>query len=98
LPEKWIEIDVRDTSAGAEISVTDSGLGIPKEIQSKIHEPFFTTKANGKGAGLGLSISQRIVNAHRGTLTLDVNSRNTRFVITLPKLTQLPVISAQKAS
>ena len=48
------------------IAVTDTGMGIPREIQEKIFDPFFTTKEPGKGTGLGLSTTLAIVKAHDG--------------------------------
>lgn len=84
LPEKWIKITSEDRLAFTEISVVDSGPGIPENIIEKIMFPFFTTKKVGKGTGLGLSISRGIVENHLGTLTIDLNSPNTKFVINLP--------------
>lgn len=83
--EKWISLDVTEDDEFVRISVTDSGLGIPKEIAEKIMEPFYTTKEQGKGTGLGLSISQGIVSEHFGTLYYDADSKNTRFVMLIPK-------------
>ena len=57
----WIEIEVFDKPQKVMIRVTDSGSGIPKEIQSKIFEPFFTRKKNNKGTGLGLSLSKKLI-------------------------------------
>ncbi|MEZ4872111.1 MAG: ATP-binding protein [Bdellovibrionales bacterium] len=82
--EKWIRIYVKSTEQFLEFAIEDSGPGIPKESQSKIMDPFFTTKAAGVGTGLGLSISKGIVNSHQGQLYLDVNSKYTRFVIKIP--------------
>ncbi len=94
LEDKWIEIDVKDRITGLEISITDSGKGITKDLATKIMNPFFTTKDVGKGTGLGLSISSGIVQDHGGRLWLDSNSKNTRFVILLPK--KQPVSNLQE--
>lgn len=82
---RWIKLEVQDKGTLFEISVTDSGPGIPKDVARKIMSPFFTTKPPGKGTGLGLSISGNIMTDHGGSLALDSNSPNTRFVMTLPK-------------
>ena len=83
--ERWIQIQVRDLDKRIEIRVVDSGSGIPPEIRQKLLEPFFTTKAPGKGTGLGLRISRGIVSRHGGTLEIDGYAANTTFVIDLPK-------------
>lgn len=77
LDEKWIKIEVNPY----EISVTDSGSGIPKAVANKLMQPFFTTKEAGKGVGLGLSISKGIIDDHGGAFFLDSESKNTKFVI-----------------
>ena len=81
----WIEIAVEEDETSIQISVTDSGAGIPSEIQSKIWNPFYTTKAVGKGTGLGLSVSRTLIERHGGTLAIDPHSKHTRFVICVPK-------------
>lgn len=85
LDEKWVTIEVLNFKDEIQIHVTDSGPGLPLEIQSKIMQPFFTTKELGKGTGLGLSISKGIIESHHGTLSIDNSSKNTKFLITLPK-------------
>jgi signal transduction histidine kinase len=68
------------------IEITDNGPGIPEEIQSRILEPFFTTKAPGQGTGLGLHISHDIVaNHHHGQLLLESKPGETKFKVILPK-------------
>ncbi len=83
--ERWIKLNVDEDGPYLRISVTDSGKGIPAPLRDKILMPFFTTKPVGRGTGLGLSISKSIVESHGGTLTLDVESPRTRFVVHLPK-------------
>jgi len=87
LPQKWIQVVVKDEGSMVHIFVKDSGSGIPKEIEDKILEPFFTTKASGKGTGLGLSISKAIAERHGGSLSVDQHhGPNTCFVLKLKKL------------
>ena len=68
-----------------EISMTDTGIGIPEESKKKIFDPFFTTKRMGDGTGLGLSICEKIVRDHSGRL--DVKSevgKGSTFFVFLP--------------
>ena len=70
---------------GVEMVVEDNGEGIPAENLSKIFDPFFTSKADGKGVGLGLAVLYGIVKAHDGEV--DVESKpgeGARFTVTLP--------------
>jgi signal transduction histidine kinase len=63
----------------------DTGPGIPDAIRQDIFKPFFTTKAVGKGTGLGLYICHGIVERHGGTLTLEKShGKGARFVVKLP--------------
>lgn len=67
------------------VEISDSGSGIPPEIQSRIFEPFFTTKSIGKGSGLGLDIVRRVVeNRHQGTISLESRPERTCFIVCLP--------------
>lgn len=66
-----------------EISVKDSGIGIPIEIQSRIFDPFFTTKP--KGSGLGLAVVYSIVKNHEGRVTVESEQgRGSVFIFYLP--------------
>ena len=67
------------------ITVADDGPGIPDAIRSRIFDPFFTTKPAGKGTGLGLDITQRIVvSQHCGTITVASRPGETRFDVAIP--------------
>jgi C4-dicarboxylate-specific signal transduction histidine kinase len=78
---------VRDTSV--DVTVSDTGAGIPAEIQSRIFDPFFTTKDVGKGTGLGLSISYGIIKDHGGTIVVESEAgQGTTFVVRLPVATE----------
>ncbi|MEQ1875247.1 MAG: ATP-binding protein [Bdellovibrionia bacterium] len=83
-PEALVKIDVREKRDEIEIAVVDNGPGIPRELQTKIMQPFFTTKEVGKGTGLGLCVAKGIVESHGGRLFLDTLNSKTRFVISLP--------------
>jgi signal transduction histidine kinase len=65
-----------------EVSVADTGPGIPKELQERVFHPFFTTDQN--GTGLGLAIVKRIVSAHRGNIHLTSFPGGTIFHVQLP--------------
>ena len=59
------------TDGSLELSVADTGSGIPPNVRSRIFDPFFTTKALGKGSGLGLALVAATVRAHGGTISVD---------------------------
>jgi len=66
------------------VSVTDSGPGIPADVQEKIFEPFFTTKARGEGSGLGLHICKEIISRHDGKIQVSSSPGRTTFNVWLP--------------
>lgn len=73
------------------MSVSDNGVGIPKESMEKLFSPFFTTKQVGMGTGLGLAVTHGIVKMHRGQITAESNAdpaagpTETTFTISLPR-------------
>jgi len=76
---------IQNAQALAEISITDTGCGIPEGDIQRIFDPFFTTKGVGKGTGLGLSVSHGTIEAHGGTIEVDSTvGKGTEFRIFLP--------------
>ncbi|MDX6696233.1 MAG: hypothetical protein QOF02_3836 [Blastocatellia bacterium] len=87
--ERLLFITGRASGAGAEqkvrIEFFDNGIGMSQEVIDKVFNPFFTTKRDDGGTGLGLSLSFGIVRAHQGNITVEsVESSHTRFIIELP--------------
>jgi signal transduction histidine kinase len=83
----WVTTGHDPEARTVTISVRDEGCGIPEAIAQRIHEPFFTTKLDNGGSGLGLSISQTIVKEHGGTLEFrSTPGRGTIFTVSLPQL------------
>ncbi|WP_338760816.1 PAS domain S-box protein [Bernardetia sp. ABR2-2B] len=67
------------------VSIQDTGGGIPKEVQDKIFDAFFTTKSAGEGSGLGLDITKKIIEKHDGKIWFDsLDGVGTTFFIELP--------------
>ncbi len=81
-----IVIESRPDGEYAEVRVSDTGAGIPEEIQERIFEPFFTTKDVGKGTGQGLSIAHAVVvQKHGGSLRVESRpGEGACFVIRIP--------------
>jgi signal transduction histidine kinase len=78
-----IKINSEQRSKGVEIRITDEGIGINEEDLLHIFEPFYTTRE--RGAGLGLSISYKIVEAHKGEIwAVSMPGEGTTFIIRLP--------------
>ena len=68
-----------------ELSIRDTGCGIPEENMPKIFDPFFTTKGVGRGTGLGLSVSHGTIEAHGGSIEVDSTvGEGTEFRVYLP--------------
>jgi len=66
------------------VRVLDDGSGIPADVKGKIWDPFFTTKAVGKGTGLGLDIVRRLVDRNDGLIDVESEPGRTEFRVVLP--------------
>jgi protein-histidine pros-kinase len=70
-----------------EIEISDSGPGIPEALRLKVFEPFFSTRAGGARAGMGLTLAQETILHHQGELEIDPNQQaGCRVVVRLPLL------------
>lgn len=80
-----VETRLLADQSACEVSIADTGCGIPAEAMEKIFQPFYTTKSEGQGTGLGLPIVKDIVEKHNGTIHIESEvGKGTRVVITLP--------------
>ena len=83
LPKLTIQVETHDRVATC--SVTDTGTGMPPEVQARIFEPFFTTKPSDRGTGLGLPVVRQIIEGHRGTISVTSQvGEGTTIAFTLP--------------
>ena len=82
------QITIETTQINSEevqVRIRDNGLGIPDAIKLKLFDPFFTTKKIGKGTGIGLAISYKIIENHHGKINVvSEYGQGAEFIITLP--------------
>lgn len=79
-----LTITSKEERGFVKVSIIDNGPGIPEEIQSQIFDPFYTTKDVGKGTGMGLEVSRRIVQQHQGSLNVKSQPGHTEFEVCIP--------------
>jgi signal transduction histidine kinase len=78
-----VTLGARRTDAGVELSITDEGVGIPEDLQSRIFDLYFTTKDD--GTGIGLAVVQQIVQLHGGRIRLRSSpGQGTQITLQLP--------------
>ena len=88
----WLTVRTGVQDDDAFVEVADTGVGIPTEHLARIYDPFFTTKAEGRGTGLGLSVTYGIVQEHGGTLVCESKpGQGTRFRLAMPRLDRVAV-------
>jgi len=81
------DVYIRTKHSGENVIIEfeDTGKGMSRETAEKIFDPFFTTKPVGKGTGLGMSISYRVIKDHHGDIKIRTDlDKGTTFIITLP--------------
>jgi two-component system NtrC family sensor kinase len=87
-PGGTLTVRACSVSEGVEITVADTGVGIPPESLPRIFEPFYSTKEQGSGVGLGLAVVYGIVERHQGRIAVDSEvGKGTVFRLTLPRRT-----------
>jgi two-component system NtrC family sensor kinase len=80
-----IRITTRHQGNEVRVLIADNGKGIPPERLTRIFEPFYTTKAPGRGTGLGLSVCHRVIKQHGGRILVDSQlGLGTQFTVILP--------------
>ena len=85
IEDAWIKISLSYTDKKAIIEVEDNGGGIPEDLLSKVFDPYFTTKHQSQGTGLGLHMSYDIVvNSLKGELVVENTVSGAKFIITIP--------------
>jgi signal transduction histidine kinase len=83
--DKWISLEFERLDKKYCLAVVDSGVGIPRDVRYRVMRPLFTTKEVGAGVGLGLTIARSNIESSGGRFAIDMNSKNTRFVIEFPE-------------
>jgi len=92
----WVSITTTLNDDEATCEVADTGGGIPPEHLARIYDPFFTTKPEGRGTGLGLSVTYGIVQEHGGTLECNSTiGEGTRFRLVLPRVEPMAIANSQ---
>ncbi|MCA1595090.1 MAG: hypothetical protein LC772_01490 [Chloroflexi bacterium] len=80
-----LAIQTRSEGGAVFVRVSDTGCGIPTQMQSRVFEPFYTTKSESDGTGLGLAVSYGIIKEHNGQIELEsTEGVGTTIILRLP--------------
>ncbi|MEM9299384.1 MAG: tetratricopeptide repeat protein [Bacteroidota bacterium] len=78
-----VEVEIEETAQQITVSIKDDGYGINEEDKDNIFEAFYTTKKRGYGTGLGLNIAKKILEGHGGTISYELKSDSTIFIVSI---------------
>ena len=81
-------ISIQEQTDLVTLKLIDDGCGMTPEVKERLFDPFFTQRRDGKGTGLGMSISQRIVGEHGGTIEADSDGpgKGSTFFVRIPRI------------
>jgi signal transduction histidine kinase len=79
-----ITVDVQQVNGAIEVAVKDEGEGIAESELEKIFNPFYTTKKQGEGSGMGLDLSKKIIESHQGSISVKSEPGSTEFKVIIP--------------
>ncbi|MEP6488126.1 sensor histidine kinase, partial [Microcoleus vaginatus] len=87
------------TGSGIRVTIADNGAGMTEKVRAKLFTPFFTTKPIGKGTGMGLSISRKILlEKHCGQIQcFSTPEQGTQFIIEMPTICIAPHLAVAMA-
>ncbi len=86
--QNLVIVSTEPVEGGVALCVRDTGPGIPSEVQELVFEPFFSTQPSGEGTGLGLAVTQELVERHRGQIELASSPEGTIVRVRLPELSE----------
>jgi C4-dicarboxylate-specific signal transduction histidine kinase len=84
-PERKINISTAQVGKMVEVSISDSGTGVPDAVQEHLFQPFYTTKPAGEGSGLGLAVAHELMHGMGGSIRYDKSHKpGAKFILALP--------------
>lgn len=93
-----VSVVLRRAGAEAEIEVIDDGGGIAPALQETLYEPLFSARPEGRGLGLGLAMSRRMIERQGGSLRIKSREAYTAALLSLPLSRQLPVVRNEEST